>query len=100
MRVSYCDLCLAPFKENDMYMLRVSRPITSEDINSYYESENAYWSKLKKEIKEICPTCKVLFDKIFELRRDNLCVLANQLQVQFDLSPKNKGGKNERKGQS
>lgn len=93
MKVSYCDLCLAPFKENDMYMLRVSPPLTEDEIKNYYDNSTDYWNKVKNEIKEICPTCKKLIDKIFELRRDNLCELANQIETMYRLTPDTKKAK-------
>jgi hypothetical protein len=81
----YCDLCLSPFKEDDMYILRVSPPLTEDEIKAYYANNNDYWNKIKNEIKEICPTCKMLIDKIFQLRRDNLCELANQIETMYRL---------------
>jgi hypothetical protein len=76
-----------------MFVLRVSPPLTEDEIKAYYANNNDYWNKIKTEIKEICPTCKTIFDKIFELRRDNLCELANQIETMYrlDIKTKKKG---------
>jgi hypothetical protein len=105
MIVTYCDLCGVPLKENESYFLVVcsamntamnlDRTLTEEDYRRYLD-------KIDKESqrKEICPTCKRLFDDIFKLRLQNLTEIANELLGIWKLSSKedkDKGKKNGKK---
>jgi hypothetical protein len=86
MQVDYCDLCLLPMKENDCYMLSIA---SAKDRNyTTMEEYNACMDKLLKGIKYVCPTCKYIFDKIFELRMQNLSQLSNELLGIYNLPPK------------
>jgi len=102
MRVDYCDLCGQPLKENDNYILYMI-PSTEENsvtsVKNYFEQ----LQKIEKEIKDICPTCKTIIEKIFELRLQNLNKISNELLAIFNLPPipnpkeRRKNGKKKRK---
>jgi len=66
MDVQYCDICLNPIKEGTLYQLYLSKP-RPDALNSA-EEYNKYLLEVKKEVKDICPTCKHIIDRIFELR--------------------------------
>ena len=82
MQVNYCDLCNQPLKENDYYVLFVSTPKIYLSGKDYFD----YMEKVRKETKEICPTCKLVFDEIFKLRLQNLSQLAINLLGIYELS--------------
>lgn len=93
MQINYCDLCGQPLKENNYYMLYVTTPATTS-LSSAHEYEDTIKS-IQKDIKEICPTCKHIFDSIFELRLKKLCELTEEINKNYQLPAKNK--KNDKK---
>ena len=82
MQVDYCDLCNQPLKENQYWLLFVSSPNDRITNQNYFE----YMEKVKKGTKEICPTCKLIYDEIFRLRLKNLSQLAIKLLGIYELS--------------
>jgi hypothetical protein len=88
MQVNYCDLCSAPLKENEYFMLYVSTPssypIHPNEMEDYYN----YLNKVRSGVKEICPSCKHIFDKMFELRLQRLSELTDEINLIFDLHSK------------
>jgi len=86
MQVNYCDLCGTPLKENCYFILYVSEPKYPiyENLQEYYNT----MKKVEKEVKEICPTCKQIFDKIFELKLKRLSELANEINSIYNLQSK------------
>jgi hypothetical protein len=86
MKVNYCDLCNAPLKEGNYYMIYLTTPRNTEvnNMREYYD----YLDKMEKEVKEVCPTCKHVFDRMFELRLQRLSELANEIMDIYNLQSK------------
>ena len=86
MRVEYCDLCASPLKENNYWMLYVSEP---RDTNfNEIEDYAVYMKRVEREVKEICPSCKHIFDKMFELKLQRLSELTEEITYTFELPTK------------
>ena len=87
MELHICDFCSAPIKGEDYYQLyvrHISEHYNDEDnVNSF-----SYLNTEAKKVKEICPTCKGIFDRIFELRMEKIEELAAELQRMYELAPK------------
>ena len=83
MRADFCDLCGQPMKEDLMWILYLSPPrqTNTEDYVSYL-------ARIEKESKEICPTYKIIFDRIFEKRMIGILKLANDLKTIYDMQVK------------
>jgi hypothetical protein len=86
MNVSYCDLCGQPMKDSNYYILYVRNPGVKvpdvsdfENQSDYHHAYYRYIMSVQKETKEICPTCKHVFDKMFELRLQRLSELADEI---------------------
>ena len=80
MQIIYCDLCGQPIKDGELWSMYLTKqelepPTDMNDVNEYYKRLD----KITKEMKEICPSCKYVFDKLFELRLQNLNALSNEL---------------------
>jgi len=97
MLINYCDLCSQPLKENNFHTLYSSSPENPppdpkkyEDINDYYSAYERYIKYVEKEIKQICPTCKSIMDKIFELRLQNLNKVTEEIINTYNFSPRKK----------
>ena len=90
MNVLYCDLCGNPIKPGEQWNLFCCPPNESklDTEESYY----AFINKVKKEIKEMCPTCHFLFEKIFEYRLQGVSKLTEECTELFNL-PTNKDKK-------
>ena len=95
MTINYCDLCGTPLKDYNFYMLYVSEP-----RNTNYDEMKDYYANVKKvqdNAKEICPTCKHIFDKMFELRLQRLSELTEELNCIYKVPTKDKkNGKKEK----
>jgi len=92
MFINYCDLCNTPLKDNNYYMLYSTtpdiycpEPSNYESQTKYNEDYDNYLTRLKKDVKSVCPTCKLVYDKIFELRLQNLSCLSNELLAIYNL---------------
>jgi hypothetical protein len=95
MQVQYCDLCGAVIKGNNYYSLYVKDP----GVKSFPD-EDEYWAavaKMQKDIKEICPTCKHIFDRMFELRIQKLYELTEEINSIYEL-PSKKNPKERNRG--
>lgn len=97
MNIQYCDLCGTPMKESSYYLLYIHNPGFTmpnannfDSMNEYYSAYYRYLMNIQKETKEICPTCKHVFDKIFEYRLQGLSRLAEECTNLFNLPPKEK----------
>jgi hypothetical protein len=108
MQVIYCDLCGAPLKENGAYTLYVNNPDNPppdnnkfDNANDYYYAYNRYIIQLRRDVKEICPSCKFVFDKMFELRLQRLSELADTIYQEYQLpsrkNPKERDNGKEKK---
>ena len=95
MRVNYCDLCGKVMKKNTKFMFYVGEPNNKEYDN--VEEYMHYLKRVEREVKEICPTCKYIFDKIFEYRLQGLSKMTAELEHLFKL-PTIKNTKDRRKG--
>ena len=91
MQISYCDLCGAPLKDGNCYMFYITEPRASNfnEADEYYN----YLQKVRRDVKEICPTCKHIFNKMFELRLTRLSELTDEINTNYNLPSK----KNEKK---
>ena len=102
MRISYCDLCGSVVKDGSQFYLYVANAAdNTPDINNR-DSYAQFLGELYKDVKEICPKCKYVIDKIFELRLQNLSKLNEELLGIFKLEStsfqeKKKVKKNEKK---
>jgi len=95
MQVNYCDLCGSPLKENNFFMLYTSMPTNSNfsEISEFME----YKKKVEEGVKEICPSCKHIFDRMFELRLQKLIELSAEIEKTYNL-PSKKNPKERRNG--
>jgi hypothetical protein len=86
VQVFYCDLCGTPLKDNNYYMFYISAPRNQSfvDTEEYFN----YLRKAEKQVKEVCPSCKSVFDKIFELRIQRLSELTDEIMNIYKLPPK------------
>jgi hypothetical protein len=66
-----------------LYMADPRNPKLAKITN--YET---YYALIKNEVKEVCPTCKNIFDKMFELRLHRLNELADELNRIYLLKTK------------
>lgn len=76
MRANFCDLCGGIIKGRDYYCLLIIKP-TTEEITP--ESYLHMLGQIEKDKKDVCPTCKEVFDKMFELRLHKLSQLAIEI---------------------
>jgi hypothetical protein len=106
--VNYCDLCGQPLKENNFHSLYCSSPDINapdpnkyEEMDKYYKDYARYLLQVQKEVKEICPTCKYVYDKIFEYRLQGLSKMTEECANLFNLpskkNPKERGNGKEKK---
>ena len=86
MQITYCDLCAAPLKDNNAFMLYITEPKDSNfnEISNYVE----YMKKVQQGVKEICPSCKHIFDKIFDLKLQRLSELTEEINLTYNLKAK------------
>ncbi len=94
MQINYCDLCSSPLKDNNYWMLYISEPKTTNFNELDYYS---YLKKVEKGVKEICPTCKHVFDKMFELRLHRLSELTEEIMKSYNFNKKDKNNEKEKK---
>lgn len=94
-KVMYCDLCMIPIKENNFYTLYINNPDNKypdqsefDNLKDYYQAYYRYITSIQKEVKEICPSCKHIFDKMFQLRLTRLCELTEEINLTFGLPTK------------
>lgn len=96
MDVHFCDLCSQPMKDGMSYILYVASPQTMSETLETKEDITHYIDKVGREQKEICPTCKKLFDRIFFHRLEGMAALTEECYDLFNLppyEPKKKKGK-------
>jgi hypothetical protein len=95
MIVTYCDLCDVPLKEDDFYSINLMhcKDAKASDLGEYY----ATLDKVKREMKEICPNCKILIDQIFKLRYQNLAGITEDLLGIYSLPAKERKNGKEKK---
>lgn len=95
--VHYCDLCGVPLKNKDYFRLYVANVGELEKNYNTYEDYYHYFQRAQNAVKDICPTCKEITDRIFELRFQNLFQLSNELMGMYKLENKieedNKGNR-------
>jgi len=88
MQVTYCDLCAAPLKNGQSWILYIASP---EDLDRSLESKdyvmanNTSFQKVESEQKEICCNCKKLFDRIFFHRLEGMAALTEECYDLFNL---------------
>ena len=87
MEIHYCDLCANPMKDGQSWILYTASPeATKESLDSKEDVMN-YVGKVQSEQKEICPTCKHLFDRIFFHRLEGMAGLTEECYELFNLPP-------------
>jgi hypothetical protein len=96
MQINYCDLCNLPLKNNDYYHFYITESQKEKSSYNNLEDYYSYLNMVKQEIKDICPKCKEVIDRIFELRMENLSRLSEELLgiYKLQLKPNPKEGKN------
>ena len=102
MQVQYCDLCGVPLKEKDYYSIYISYANIDSKFSSYNEQTYYdYLKKVEKDVKQICPRCKELLDKIFEYRLEGMYKLTEECFDLFGLpvkkNPQERGNGKEKK---
>jgi hypothetical protein len=95
MQVNYCDLCNQPLKDDDYFMFYISEAKSAKSTNlaEYCDCID----KVKKEFREVCPTCKHIFDKMFELRLLRLSELTEEINLNYNLPSKKKSNEKKQK---
>lgn len=88
MKVDYCDLCGQPIKEEQSWFFYMSPPQENRTTDMDYNEYASYLRSIQKETKEVCSTCKHIFDKMFELRLHRLSELTEEINCIFNLTPK------------
>jgi len=82
--VSYCDICSTPLKDKDYYKLYITKYTDGSEIKTeddYYK----YLDFIQKQLRDVCPSCKVLIDEIFRLKLKNISALNTELIGLFSL---------------
>jgi hypothetical protein len=79
---------MIPLKEDTYFTMYLSTPRTSPGDENDTEAYYTYIRQIQKEVKMICPTCKHIFDKMFELRLQRLSELTDEINITFNLPPK------------
>jgi hypothetical protein len=82
MLICYCDLCGLPIKGNK-YMLTTEKFFENPPT---YEWEKQYPITIKHN--EVCESCKIIIDEIFNLRFKELNKLAQEIHRLFSLDSK------------
>jgi hypothetical protein len=80
---------MTPLKGNDYYILYVANPGEKNQYRNEDKTED-YIEKVQKGMKEICPTCKNIFNKMFELRLHRLGELADEINLMYNLPTRKK----------
>jgi hypothetical protein len=97
MQITYCDLCGLPLKDKDFFLFYIipakQQAPQFDNIEDY--SENI--GRISKEIKEVCPSCKHIIERIFELRFNNLRELESELLGIYEKQPKEPHKKDKQK---
>jgi len=56
------------------------------DNNTEYKAAyERYIAQLQRDVKDICPSCKFIYDKIFEYRLQNMSKLTEECEHLFNL---------------
>jgi len=87
MQVNYCDLCGTPMRDGQSWILYIASPESMAQTLESHEEVSRYISKVQSEQKEICPTCKHLFDRIFFHRLEGMAGLTEECYELFNLPP-------------
>jgi protein-arginine kinase activator protein McsA len=87
MEVHYCDLCAGPMKDGQSWILYTASPQAMQESLESKEQVLNYVSKVESEQREICPTCKHLFDRIFFHRLEGMAALTEECVELFNLPP-------------
>jgi protein-arginine kinase activator protein McsA len=90
MEIHYCDLCANPMKDGQSWILYIANPESMNQVLDSKEEVTKYISKVQSEQKEICPTCKHLFDRIFFHRLEGMAALTEECYNLFNLPPYDK----------
>jgi hypothetical protein len=67
---------------------------TNEDYKKAYTD---YLTNMQQETKEVCPSCKKIFDKMFEYRLQGMCKLTEECEDLFNLPPRESRADREKK---
>jgi len=81
MNVNYCDLCSNPMKPGQSWILSITQPVelkTEDEMRKCFE-------QILSSQKEICPTCKHLFDRIFFHRLEGMSALTEECIELFNV---------------
>jgi predicted nuclease of predicted toxin-antitoxin system len=71
-----------PLKEDNYFTLYTQDPCVSHRDVDYYNLA----AQIKKDAKIICPTCKHIYDKMFELRLQRLSELSAEINSIYQIS--------------
>lgn len=86
MQLSICDVCGIPIKPNDKkYAIAVQEMIEDNiqytEILDYMQSQQRKYGKI--EVKEVCKTCKKIYDRFFQLRKDEIAKLTEEIEKSY-----------------
>ena len=95
-KVNYCDFCGVPLKESKYYVLHI---VSATDVPHYDNIEEYYQqvAKVEKEVKELCSTCKEVIEQIFNLRKERIGELADEIMGLYQKPTKNPPHNDKRK---
>lgn len=62
---------------------------SAKDVQAINNEQDYYHAldNVQKKVKEICPSCKELFDEVFRLRRQNLSAVNLELLGMYNIAP-------------
>ena len=102
--MTICDLCSNPIVDNKYFSLylhspedKAPEPEEFENNQQYYTAYALYLDIMEKKTKVICPTCRDMLDRIFFYRLEGMFKLTEDIETWFNLPPKIKKGKDEKK---
>lgn len=87
MQLSICDVCQCPIKPNaKKYAMAVQEMI--EDRTQYNDALDYLQAQQRKygniQVKEICESCKKIYDRFFQLRKDEIKKLNKEIDSSFN----------------
>ena len=93
MKITYCDLCEQPIKNNKSYYFIILensdkkiKEINLNDIANYYNYLDSTW---KYKEFEVCDDCKNIFEYIFTKRKLFLNNMAKEIEAMMNKDIKN-----------
>jgi len=86
-QLSFCDICQCPIKPNSKKYAVVMQEIIEvenkdyKNAMEYIEHSRQYGALLK--VQEICEKCKKIYDHLFQLRKDEIAKLNEEIKKSY-----------------